>query len=155
MSATLESLADLAGLADALVEELRQADFGPAVRKALADLEDDHARFFASETAPDGSPWPPLAESTARRKGHWIKLVETGALMASLVSTNGDSVRFVFDEQLTKGFAFGTRDEKSPFHQFGTARIPRREHVGFTDARVDQIAEDLADHAAAVLAGVV
>jgi phage gpG-like protein len=151
--------AQLQSLPSDVVELLEDGDFSGVFRKAMYDLEKDHREFFAGEHTPDGTPWLPLAESTIRRKGHDTILRDTGRLNRSLTSggltSDGESVREIVDEGPNKGFSFGTSVPYGIIHQEGApvGKIPRREFLGFTEERIDQIEQDLLDRAEELFLG--
>lgn len=71
--------------------------------------------LHAQQRDPWGAAWKPLAPATVRKKGHSRILIDTGRMLSSYsYRVEGDSVRF------------GPRVPYARFHQFGTARIPRR-----------------------------
>lgn len=151
----LTSNDQIAELPEEAQRVLQEADFSPIFEKIIDDLELDHQGFFESEKSPAGAKWKPNAPSTIRQKGH--SLVMRGKppfrLSSSLAGETADSVRFMFDEQLTKGFAYGTEREEVWRHMHGTSRYPARPFLGFTEARKEQMIEDVLDHAVAVIVG--
>lgn len=105
-------------------------DPGPAFEAMADDFLEIEARQFASEGGNSGG-WAPLAPSTVRRRGsaHPI-LFQTGRLQQSLTSAGArDSVRRVTADSLE----VGTSVPYARFHQQGTARMPRRRPVEFTE----------------------
>lgn len=121
--------------------DLREADYEPTLEDFIPVLEAGEATAFQSGTEPGGAAWVPLAESTIRKKGHGIILVETEKLMKSLTSGGGDAVR----ETTERGMIFGTSVEYSSFLEDGTSRMPARPHVGMSEGTLEQLVNAIAD----------
>jgi phage gpG-like protein len=138
-----------------MVERLQQHDFSPLFVVIMSDLEEDHTEFFRGEHAPDGTPWAALADSTVRRKGHDTILRETGRLWGSVAADEPPhALRELIDEQLTKGFLFGTDHPAARLHDQGTKHMPARPFLGFTEQRKDEITRMVLDEAVRVMTGV-
>ena len=144
----LNSIEDFGSLIEQIGEDLVEHSFEEPLTEFAKELEESHANFFATSTAPNGQAWLPLAPATIARKGHDTILVETTAMRESLRLGAGDNV---LDVGTTGGghsyLSFGTSDWKAGFHQFGTSRIPARPFVGMTDEQPTQLAEIIADEA--------
>lgn len=123
----------------------KKVRFNRLLKQLLKDLEKDHRGYFDREADSDGRSWPPLSPFTIARKGHDTILVETGAMRASLTRKTSDAIRDVFTDGPQPGLVFGTGDEKAPFHQYGTRKMPARPPVGMTDERLDDICDNIAD----------
>lgn len=136
----IDGLNALGGIFVEIEEQIKAADYTPALEPHLQGLEELHSGFFQGSVDPNGSPWRPLAPSTVARKGHDTILVETTQLVQSLVSETSESVRAVSE----RGLIFGTSDEKAMFHQEGTARMPARPMVGLQEEYLDKIVDDVA-----------
>lgn len=112
----------------------------------LGQLQEDSKEFFASQTTPYGTAWTPNAPSTVERKGHGIVLFETGRLKKSLESLSGDSIREFGSRNEESAWAtFGTSVPYSIFHSDSTESEADREHVGMTEARLDELSERVLD----------
>jgi phage gpG-like protein len=140
----LDSLDGLTGVLRDVEQDFAAENFKPTLQEFVPVLEKDEASYFEGRHSPGGELWPALSPITVRKKGHDIPLVETGRLKRSLIdSSSPEAVRKVDPRELT----FGTSDEHSPYHQYGTQRIPQREHVGTEPETVDEFANDVADSA--------
>lgn len=137
----LQSIEELGGVYVEIEEKFNRADYTEVLEKQPDKLRKDHADYFAKAQDATGQAWPPLAPSTVKRKGHATILVEHGDLQASLVGQGGANIA----EVTHRGVNFGTSDEKAPFHQSGTSRMPARPAVGITEERVDAVANEVAD----------
>lgn len=121
-------------------------DLRPFLRGVGQHLQNSVADRFDTETAPDGSPWAPLAPSTianrARRKGvsELGILRETGRMRGTLAyAVTENAVAVGFNSVLT-----GTDIQAAALHHHGasagrngTSRIPARPILGLT--RDDEI----------------
>lgn len=85
---------------------------------------------FLSAGSSVGEPWPPLAESTMRKKsgGSAMLLVDEGTLWESLTVPGAE---FAVAELMDNGqsLRFGTDDPVAVFHQGGTINMPQRQVV--------------------------
>ena len=147
----LDDLRFLGGVFAEIEQQFNDADYTQLLAQTILDLETAHADYFAEEKSPAGEAWKPLAPLTVAKKGHDTILFEHGPMPDSLIGTTSDSIREVVSEPPNHSLSFGTSDEKSPFHQFGTSRIPIREHVGVNEPFCDQLAEKTADATVALL----
>lgn len=142
-----EEIADvrfLGGIYVLMEEQFRNHDYSDVLNAFLPTLEETHKTHFDTQSDPAANPWPPLAPSTIRRKGHDTILYETGRLKASLAGKTEDSIRAVSERG--QGLLFGTSVEYAGFHQDGT-RLPRREHVGMVDETLQILVDSVADSA--------
>lgn len=105
-------------------------DFSPAWRKMIEELYHIERDQFESQGGHSGG-WAGLAESTSRRKGHEVIMVNTRRLFRSLTQSGGDNVADVTPNQLT----FGSRVFYGVYHQSPAARtrLPRRPLIAFTN----------------------
>jgi phage gpG-like protein len=89
-------------------------------------------RRFTSETSPKGSPWKDLNPVYAKRKAiKWpgsTKLIASGDLFESLVSTSAKSVVQMSETKLT----YGTIVPYAGYLQFGTKFMPARPMMGLS-----------------------
>ena len=142
----LDSVDDLqSDVYDSINQQYASANYTKTLMSFVDVLETRHASMFAESKNPVGESWPPLAQSTIDRKGHDTILVESDRLRSSLVGSESDSIRDIFQEENTAGLVFGTRIPYASFHQHGTARIPQREHVGMNDETLQQLVDNVAD----------
>lgn len=138
---TIDGFDKLQGVFDDIDRQFRQANYEDTMRGFLPQMRSVHAEHFHTETAPNRTPWRPLAESTVRRKGHRTILVESTRLRRSLTTPSGDQHVEVSSRELV----FGTKVPYAAFHQQGTARMPARPPVGMTEQSVDSLAETVAN----------
>jgi phage gpG-like protein len=118
-------------------------DFSKVLTEFNKRLAVDHAGYFNSQSSPSGEGWAALSPVTVKKKGHSVILFETGALRDSLTSIGtANNISTVAE----RGSLFGTSDEKSLFHTLGTAKMPKREHVGTNDDAVDDLADAVGNH---------
>lgn len=108
--------------------QLRSTNFAPVFAKAKVELAAASASNFALGGLPSGG-WAPLSPQYAAWKLVRFPgappLVRTGRLAASLSGGTADSV---FSVTPTK-MQIGTRLEYAKFHQYGTAKMPKRKLV--------------------------
>ncbi len=139
---------------DDMLDRYDSTDMKPVMRTAEQVLEDETHDAFSQGQASDGTPWPELAESTKKRKGHGIKLIEAEAMLNSLINgSHPDAVREFIQETNHQSFVFGTRDKKAGLHTTGTKKMPARPPVTVPDSYPDDLAELTVDHQAATAAG--
>lgn len=94
----------------------------PANRAAGSQYLGFIRKRFRSASAGDGT-WKRLAPSTVRQKGGPTPILrDTGRLYASLFPGDPDCVFQPFPD----GIRIGSRVPYVPFHQYGTAEMPRR-----------------------------
>lgn len=127
---------------------------GMSWRKPLTEvafyLANQARKSFDQAQAPDGTPWPPLKNPSARRGGPAAKpLRDTGRLMGSLIGQGPGHIEDVGDARLV----WGTSVEYASYHQEGTGRIPARPFMGLTPEMEGTIAAILLDHAERFLKG--
>lgn len=116
------------------------SDLTPVFEKVGDEvLASSRTRFDAS-----GPGWAPLTASTVKRKGHARILRDTDALYGSFSKGALDNVFRV--TPLTA--EFGTSDMKAQFHQFGTARMPKRTVIEITDAQEARFTQIVVEAAA-------
>ena len=64
---------------------------------------------------------------------------------------------YEFDEDIegeTQAVVFGTRVPYSHYHQYGTERLPKREHVGIDKTALDSLVEQAAERAVQIISEV-
>lgn len=141
MSQEINQFEDVADIVDDMRLAVRNGNYADALEKISDDLERQHDRMFQEGREASGAPWKPLKQRTIQRKGHGIILVEFEDLMTSLVGNTGDSIREIYEQEMT----WGTSDRKAPYHQEGTKFMPARPPVGISEDTLDQAAEHVAD----------
>lgn len=140
----------LGGIFQDVENGFREADYEGDLAKYLPRLRNDHANMFTGQHDSSGRQWKPLSPSTIKKKGHSLILWETGRLAGSLTGAGGGDQIAATSH---RGLKFGTRDEKAPFHQEGTAKMPARPPVGLTEETLDKITESIADAAVETMKG--
>ncbi len=159
---TVKSSGDVAAAMDAVVSETMgrasRLDFRNVLREiVLRRLQIWHAGYFAKETDPGGRPWAPLHPITVKKKGHDTILVDTEALLRSLVGRNKHSIARVHGGLGKAELRYGTRRPDAWRHQAGIGRpgqnLPQRKMVGINQRRVSQVVKVIADDAVRQLAG--
>jgi phage gpG-like protein len=115
------------------------ADQQPALAAIADDFREMIAQQFASEGRAEGTPWPPLAPATLRRRrGLTPILYQTGALLRSLSEPGATGhVEEIEDYSLT----LGSRLPYAVFHQTGTRRLPARPIIVLSGARSERWTE--------------
>lgn len=111
----------------------RALDPRPALRKVRDMLTRGHAKQFASKGGYLGETWPPIAASTAERKGSDEIGVDSGRLKAALMGGSGRKTS-VTRKQVTVGVSpklFYAR-----FFSRGTETQPARAIVGATEGEL-------------------
>jgi phage virion morphogenesis protein len=113
-------------------------DYGLVLQDVSRQVREDTRDRFNREVDPDGASWAELAESTIEKKGHDVRLFETGALLLSLGNV---------EEITTDSLECGTDDEKAGWHQNGTkdGHVPARPFVGFNERGMQSIEDQVAD----------
>lgn len=103
-------------------------DMSPAFEQIADDFYEIERRQFASEGVYGSGGWKPLSPGYAARKSVLYPgkpiLQATGALFESLTGGRGAVKKVSRDELL-----LSTDDEKAPFHQRGTRKMPQRRPV--------------------------
>lgn len=130
------TLRDLAQYFEEQSELIDTADISDALPPIAAILVGDLQERFDSETAPDGTPWPPTMQNHPT-------LQHTGALLRScLAAAQGASLdhrTVILDDARVEGYGW--------FHDAGTRTLPVRHFWGVSAQAENQ----MADVAAAVL----
>ena len=134
----------IAGIVSEVLDDIRIPE---AMRKIEEMIVGELSQNFLGSHGPDGSPYPPLKHP--RPKGHnpgTRPLIDTGALLASVVSDSPGHISIATDDSLETG----TQDEKAIWQQEGTMRkgvphIPARPFVGLNDAIINQAVDIVAD----------
>ena len=112
-------------------------DLIPAYRKMHESFLNIERRQFDTDGASGSGGWAPLKPATIRRKvsrgqdaTHILRAADV--LRRSLVNATapGHIARMEVGS-----FFFGTSDEKAPFHQHGTRRMPQRKVVELTETQ--------------------
>lgn len=125
-----------------LVQETTRPRLNDVVFRWFAMLEDFVGQLFLSSRSPAGTPWAPLKRK--RPKGHnpgMRPLIDTGALMSSVVGTGAGKIEVIEDD----GGLFGTRVKYAGIHQDGGGNIPARPFLGTSPELEDMAAEMAAD----------
>lgn len=117
----------------------KSVDLSPLMAQYAGLLHAITGRAFDGETAPDGIPWPELAESTQKakvysgaRRGSAHMLRVTDALFESMQATSGPDFAQIA----------ATLPELYPSYLMtGTSRMPARPYVGLEPDSAATIAE--------------
>lgn len=143
----IDGMEGLEGFLAGVVEDFAAFDPVPQLFEESQQLQQLHAGYFQQQAGPAGA-WAPLAESTVARKGHDVILIDTDALEDSLTVEGAQGAHREVErfDDATYLF-FGTEVEYADYHMTGTARMPARPMVGFTEAFIDQAAGRMADSA--------
>lgn len=142
----LETIDQIGELIAGLYDAVHGGDWTPHLEGTQRTLEAIHANYFATQSGPGGQQWPPLAASTVRIKGHPKILIDTGYLRESLSKPDA-GVREIVNEPGNAGVSVGTDAPYSVYHDKGSQRLPKRQHVGVTTDFVHWAAEQAADNA--------
>jgi phage gpG-like protein len=112
------------------------ADEAPALQAIADDFREMIAQQFSSEGRAEGTPWPPLAPATLRRKRAGAPILfRTGALLESLRGPSGaNHVEEIDASSLT----LGSRLPYAMFHQLGTQRMPARPIIVLSGERSER-----------------
>lgn len=143
---------DLQRVLEGIASDFEDLSYLDVLNDTHKQLEAEHRAMFSQNRSPGGEPWQPLAPATVKRKGHATILVETGALRHSLLSRNQYSIRETVIEGRSQGIVFGTSRPFASIHQYGTERVPQRQHVGVNEQFVGVFAKRIAEAAAKKLA---
>lgn len=104
-------------------------------------IQDEAKRMIGHENVE----WPPLAESTLRRKGANTPLLETGQMR--------DSISYTVDEEAGE-VHIGSNEEKALVHELGTRRIPPRPFLSSAAMHKEkELVEAIGVHTVKVLTG--
>lgn len=129
------------------VQRFHRVNFRRVLRhEVIPLLQNIHEQHFNQETAPDGTPWAPLAPSTILKKGHDRILEETLALVMSLVAKNIYSIARIRHQGTGETLEYGTNRPHAWRHQAGEG-VTQREFLGITQQQLDQITAIIADDA--------
>ena len=124
-----EAKIELKNLESIQVRLHRLAQAGEELEATLQEvgnlLYNRTAEAFEKETAPDGTPWQPLADSTLKSKNDKGKMLwEDGHLQRSLsVKVDGETVILGLNATTETGFPYAT------VHQFGTDKAGRGNNI--------------------------
>ena len=149
---TINTQSEFYALLQGVVTDFSRMRFEPLLERGFRMLEEEHGVRFALESDPDGNPWQPLAPSTIKRKGHAIRLLETGRLRGSLRDrAHADGIRQKWDEWPQAGLIFGTSVPYGMFHETGGPNLPKRPFMGMAEHSLDLFTEHTADYVLAEL----
>lgn len=151
MSQTITTQAELDDLFAGVGQSLAAADWRPYLQVELDTMRASTAQGFASEQAPDGSKWAPLAPSTVKRKGFDTILVETDRLRRSVAGETGDSIAEIDQFENMWAVTFGSEVPYGVEHLTGRDNMPARVWLGLTAATLDKSVDRALDFAMAVL----
>ena len=128
----------------------RVDDLEPAMREIAGHLKDSVDESFASQAAPDGSAWKPLAESTI------VDRLRRGYRAGPILERSGDLAGRILADWDDESAVVGsnqTFDKKgnvlaAAVHHFGTrdGRIPARPFFDVSDEARSAIIGSLLDH---------
>ncbi len=130
-------------------------DMSPAMRVIAGHLKAGAQKAFLTETAPDGTKWPGLSDTTKKRRqksGHTpIKILQQSGDLAGSITADSDATSAVAGTNLVyatthqfgalKG-AFGTNRRGAPI-PWGD--IPARPFLGVSDETSAQIIDAISD----------
>lgn len=138
---------ELQSVFDDVDDQFRGIDYGETLKGLTADLRRQHDKQFQTGTDSTGTAWTPLKESTVRRKGHGIILVDTEDMMNSLTQEGAqNSISDIGGRNgsILGRLLFGTSDPKAAKHQFGIG-VPARPPVGVSEETLGKMTNDVAD----------
>jgi phage gpG-like protein len=145
---TVNSFEEFARMMDRMLDPLRNPQFAPSNWQSVVEyLQELHLQYFDMEAGPDG-PWAPLAPYTVAKKGHAVILFEESLLKDSLTQ---DSAQHSIRQTQPAELLFGTSRPWAWVHQFGSGKIPQRQHTGLTEETVDDVAGAVADELVAMM----
>lgn len=127
-----------------MLGRIRNASY--AFNLIAAKMEAETLKRFKTATAPDGSRWQPLAESTVRqrRKGSSVPLNDTGVLKNSIAGSGKGSAKAA-TVSTNIGYAavhnFGGRAGRG-----GKVKIPRRQFMWLSQAEIKRYQATLANY---------
>ena len=139
---------ELQSVFDGIADQYKAIDYGDTIKGFVSDLQQQHSKQFQSGTDSDGNSWAPLKESTIKRKGHGVILIETEQLMNSLTQGGAKGSITEFggrNGSVVGSLMFGTDDRTAGFHQSGTSRMPARPPVGVSEETLTKMTNDIAD----------
>lgn len=151
----LHSLEEFNEVIESVVEDFQAIELVPYMQGELRQIEDLHAGFFKTATAPNGTAWKENALRTIRAKGHSRVLFGkpsngfrlSHSLTGIANETTGDAIREAIAVANGGMITFGTFVEYSVYNDQGTSRIPARPHIGLTINYLDAATERLTEHA--------
>jgi phage gpG-like protein len=130
-----------------IVKDVNRMPWHEFLGDMLKDLEQMHARYFASEMAPSGEPWRSLSPYTIAKKGFDRILHDSGRLYNSLGQRGPGAIRRVRHRELV----FGTSVPYAKYHMTGfrnvrsNTQVPARPFLGVTGGDVRELSEKLAE----------
>ena len=139
---------ELQSVFDGINDQYKAIDYGNTIKGFVEDLQQQHSKQFQTGTDSDGNALAPLKESTIKRKGHGIILIETEDLMNSLTQTGAKGSITEFggrNGSVVGSLIWGTDDRTASRHQSGTSRMPARPPVGVSEVTLDKMVNDVAD----------
>jgi phage gpG-like protein len=152
MIAEIKTQAEFYSMLQGVVTDFTNIRFEPLLQRGFRMLEEEHGVRFAAEKDPDGNEWQPLSRTTIQKKGHAIRLYETGRLRGSLRDQrHADGIRQLWDEWPKAGLIFGTSVPYGMFHETGGPNLPRRPFMGMAERSLDLFTEHTADYVLAEL----
>lgn len=104
---------------------IEDADVGEALEDAATVILNRIRTRFLNETDPDGMRWPPSQAALKRTGGG--TLFDTGRLFHSIQ----------LFRRSNNEIAIATDVDYGVYHQFGTATLPQRQFLGFSDDDVE------------------
>ena len=123
-------------------EVVATIDYENMLQEFLYEIAEEKDQAFTNQSTVTGEPWASLAESTIKKKGFNVILVDTGALRTSLVDIGGsENVNSV----TSHGLLYGTDVEYAIYHETGTEIMPARPVVGISEQLIDELALRVAD----------
>lgn len=146
MSKTL-SVEEFGEFLNGVVDSLEQPQAAGVLAEWNDELAGDLAESFLNSKSPDGKAWAPLMHP--RSKGHSRPLIDTGALMRSVVSDGAGHIEIITQDSTT----FGTSVEYAGVQQEGSKKknIPVRPFIGIPDKSIDKATEMLSQHIITVI----
>ena len=114
----------------------------PAMREIAGHLVDSVAGSFESQSAPDGTAWEPLADSTIRER------LRRGYGAGPILERSGDLASRILADWDDEVAVAGTNLIYAATHHYGDERrsIPARPFLGVTDEARSAIVGSLLDH---------
>lgn len=148
----IKTQADMNRLIAGLLAAFARMKWESFMQAELRLMEAAHGGYWLRQAGPSGAPWPALAASTIRRKGHATILLDKGPLRDSLTMPYGGGIRITVDQWPLARMHFGTDVPYSRYHNEGGGRLPQREHVGLTLPHFEAMIPRAVDHAFGQLA---
>ena len=149
MSKTL-SVKEFGDFLNGVVDSLEKPKAAGVLAEWNDKLAGDLAESFLKSNSSGGTPWAPL--KSPRPKGHnqgLRPLIDTGALMRSVVSNGAGHIEIVTEDSTT----FGTSIDYASIQQDGSKKkqIPARPFIGIPDKSIDKATEMLSQHIITVI----